>query len=89
MIKIVDLLAIYSIPRISQVQVFFRARLASPEIAAGPESEEVALYDWDEIPMNDLAFPSVRWALEDWRDRRGRSGAPPTMRTQGPDSAPY
>jgi ADP-ribose pyrophosphatase YjhB (NUDIX family) len=88
-IEIIDLLAIYSIPRISQVQVFFRARLASSEIAAGPESEEVALYHWDEIPMDDLAFPSVRWALEDWRARRGQTGVVPAMRTQGPDFAPY
>lgn len=88
-IKIIDLLAIYSIPRISQVQVFFRARLVTPEVAAGPESEAVALYHWDEIPMDALAFPSVRWALEDWRARRGRTGLPPAMRTQGPDFAPY
>ena len=88
-IEIIDLLAIYSIPRISQVQVFFRARLTTPEIAPGPESQEVALYDWDEIPMDELAFPSVRWALDDWRTRRGQAGAPPAMRTQGADFAPY
>ena len=42
-IDIETVLAVYSIPRISQVQVIFRARLASPDIAAGPESEEVGL----------------------------------------------
>lgn len=88
-LRIIDLLGIYSIPRISQVQIFFRAELASPEIAAGPESEEVALYHWDDIPMDALAFPSVRWALEDWRARLGHSGVAPAMRTQGPDLAPY
>ena len=88
-IDIIDLMAIYSIPRISQVQLFFRARLSKPEIAAGPESEAVALYTWDEIPMNALAFPTVRWALEDWRARRGTSGQPPAMRTQAADIAPY
>jgi ADP-ribose pyrophosphatase YjhB (NUDIX family) len=88
-IETIDLLGIYSIPRISQVQIFFRARLSKPEIAAGPESQEVALYHWDEIPMNDLAFPSVRWALEDWRARKGQTGVAPAMRTQGADFAPY
>lgn len=60
-------LAMYSIAKIGQVQVFFRARLASPEIAAGPESEEVRLFHWDEIPWDQLAFPSVKWALDAWR----------------------
>lgn len=89
-LEIVDLLGVYSIPRISQVQIFFRARLTTPHVSAGPESLEVALYAWEDIPMNDLAFPSVRWALEDWRARRGGPApAVPSLRTQGKDFAPY
>ena len=87
-LALIDLLAVYSIPRISQVQMFFRARLADPSVAAGPESQAVALYEWDEIPFDDLAFPSVRWALEAWRARLGRTGDPPAMRSQGADFAP-
>lgn len=87
-LELIDLLAVYSIPRISQVQMFYRARLAAPEIAPGPESQDVALYHWDEIPFNELAFPSVRWALEDWRARKGSSNEPPALRTQGEDFAP-
>jgi len=56
-------LAVYTIPRIAQVQVMFLARLASQGIEAGPESLEVGWFGWDEIPWSDLAFPSVRWAL--------------------------
>ena len=67
-ITIDGLLAIYDIPRISQVQIMYRARLLSPEFAAGPESLEVNLFAWDEIPWDELAFPSVRWALEHYRD---------------------
>src|SRR3954470_22636767 len=63
------LLAIYEIPRISQVQLIYRARLLSPEIAAGPESAEVGLFRWDEIPWDDIAFPTVRWSLDDYRAR--------------------
>lgn len=62
------LLAVYSIPRISQVQLIFRGRLLSASIGVGPESLEVALYDWAEIPWTDLAFPSVRWALDHARE---------------------
>lgn len=60
-------LAVYSIARIGQVQVIFRARLAEPGFAAGPESVEVASVPWSDIPWDDLAFPSVRWALEAWK----------------------
>jgi ADP-ribose pyrophosphatase YjhB (NUDIX family) len=69
-IELEGVLAVYSIPRLSQVQVMYRARLISPEIAAGPESEAVGLFAWHEIPWDDLAFPSVRWALDDYRAAR-------------------
>jgi ADP-ribose pyrophosphatase YjhB (NUDIX family) len=81
-IEIDRLLAVYGIARISQVQLIFAARLPIPEIAPGPESHEVALFDWDRIPWADLAFPSVRWALEDFRhqestgDRTTRANPP-------------
>ena len=67
-IEIERLMAIYNIQRISQVQLFYRARLTAPEIEPGPESQEVALYRWDEIPWDDLAFPSVRWLLDHYRE---------------------
>jgi ADP-ribose pyrophosphatase YjhB (NUDIX family) len=67
-IEIDGLLAVYNIPRISQVQVIYRARLLSADVAAGPETQAVALFRWDEIPWDDLAFPSVRWALHHHRE---------------------
>lgn len=80
------LIAVYSVPRISQVQIFFRARLLSA-IAPGPESLEVALRAWDDLPMEDLAFPSVRWALDDWRASLGQGAPVPVMRTQTADGS--
>ena len=76
-IEIDALLAVYDIPRISQVQMMFRARLAEPAFEAGPESLEVALFDWDEIPWKELAFPSVVWALRHWDGVRGQDGFAP------------
>jgi ADP-ribose pyrophosphatase YjhB (NUDIX family) len=64
------ILGVFSISRIGQVQVIFRARFADtgpPSFAPGPESEDVRLFSWDDIPWNDIAFPSVRWALQAWR----------------------
>jgi ADP-ribose pyrophosphatase YjhB (NUDIX family) len=61
-------LAVYSIARIGQVQVIFRARLAEQGFSPGPESLEVRFFDWEDIPWDDIAFPSVRWALRAWRE---------------------
>jgi ADP-ribose pyrophosphatase YjhB (NUDIX family) len=63
-IAIDALLAVYTIIRPSQVQLMYRAKLVSPDVAAGPESREVKLFLWDEIPWREIAFPSVKWALE-------------------------
>jgi ADP-ribose pyrophosphatase YjhB (NUDIX family) len=68
LIAVDGLLAVYDIPRISQVQIIYRARLTAPEVSAGPESLEVKLFAWEEIPWDELAFPSVRWALEHYRE---------------------
>lgn len=67
-IIIEGLFAIYDIPRISQVQLIYRARLETADVAPGIESLEVRLFAWDEIPWDDLAFPSVGWALQHYRD---------------------
>jgi ADP-ribose pyrophosphatase YjhB (NUDIX family) len=64
------LIGIYNVERISQVQMFYRAKLTSPDIAAGPESEEVALMAWDDIPWDELAFPAVYYALQHWHETR-------------------
>lgn len=61
------LLAVYTIPRIAQVQIMYLAHLADVNISAGPESLEVMLADWDAIPWSEIAFPSVRWALDHYR----------------------
>src|SRR5437764_8375729 len=63
-IEIEGLLAIYDIPRISQVQLIYRARLLDEAVQAGEESLEVRLFSFSEIPWNQLAFPSIGWALQ-------------------------
>lgn len=71
-IELDGLLAVYSVPSISQVQIFFRAHLATPHFAPGPESLEVKLFAWDEIPWGELAFPTVKWALDQYAQVRER-----------------
>jgi ADP-ribose pyrophosphatase YjhB (NUDIX family) len=79
-------LAIYSISRIGQVQVIFRARFdGPPTFAAGPESEAVAMFAWDDIPWDAIAFPTVQWSLHAWHAAGpGRLGAPATNPPEDP-----
>lgn len=62
------LLGVYNVPHISQVLFLFRAHLVRPEFGCGVESTEVRLFRWEEIPWDELAFDSVPWALERWRE---------------------
>lgn len=71
------LLAVYDVPHISQVQIFHRARLTRPDVSPGPESLETALFTWDEIPWDELAFPSVLWSLRAFAETRDLAGFQP------------
>lgn len=82
-IAINALLAVYSVPRISQVQLIYRATLAEPGFEAGPESLEVALFDWADIPWKQLAFPSVKWALDEYHSRLGQDVFAPGVNPSG------
>lgn len=67
-IQIDGMLGVFEIPHISQIYIVYHARMSSPAHAPGPESEVTELLSWDEIPWDDLAFPSIRWSLERYRD---------------------
>jgi len=84
-IEITRMLATYSVPRIGQVQVMFLAELKS-EIAPGPESLEVGLYDWADIPWSELAFPTVVWALTHYSQIRGQADFAPFTNPPGTDA---
>ena len=76
-LRLEGLLAIYSVPRLSQVQLIYRATLAEPDFSAGEESLEVGLFGWDEIPRADLAFPTVHWMLDHERmAQEGQANGP-------------
>jgi ADP-ribose pyrophosphatase YjhB (NUDIX family) len=73
-IAIEGILGVFSIARIGQVQVIFRAGFAdpaSPRYAPGPESLDVRLFAPKDIPRDDIAFPSVHWALNAWLENTG------------------
>lgn len=82
-IAIDGLLAVYTIPRISQVQLIYAAHLATPGVAAGEESLEVRFFDWGDIPTEEIAFPSVHWALAHRRSLSGPVPGPPFGNPEG------
>jgi ADP-ribose pyrophosphatase YjhB (NUDIX family) len=57
------LLAVYTVPRLSQVQLIYRATLAGDRHSPGEESLETGLFAFADIPWKELAFPTVHWAL--------------------------
>ncbi|MCW5770869.1 MAG: NUDIX hydrolase [Rhodospirillaceae bacterium] len=75
-IEVGDLFAVYNIPRLSQVHLFFRAKLLGEAVACGPESLEVGLFRWDDLPMAELAFPTTHWALAHYREVPLRARTP-------------
>jgi ADP-ribose pyrophosphatase YjhB (NUDIX family) len=81
-IALESLLAVYTIRRLSQVQLIYRASLQGG-YAAGPESLEVREFGWDDLPWDELAFPSVTWALR--HERAAAAGGLPPFTNPGLD----
>ena len=62
-VEIGSLLLLANVTHAHQVHVFFRSRMRTPHFAATHESLEVRLVDIEDIPWDDLAFPSTEAAL--------------------------
>ena len=82
-IRIDGLLAIYALRHISQVQLIYLARLLNPDVAPGVESAEVGLFAWDDLPRDEIAFPSVHWALDRYGEVRGSEIFQPASNPEG------
>ncbi|WP_374667266.1 NUDIX hydrolase [Acinetobacter sp.] len=69
-VEIQQLYCMYNIPRIGQIYVLFKADLVEGKFGAGEETIESRLFSEDEIPWNDLAFPSVERTLRHYFEDR-------------------
>lgn len=65
-VELGTLFSVVDVVHAGQVHVFFTGRLLQPEFGVGTESLETRLFPPDEIPWADLAFPSIRIALEQY-----------------------
>jgi ADP-ribose pyrophosphatase YjhB (NUDIX family) len=63
-VEIGPLFSLLNVTHVEQVHLFYLARLTEPKYQAGVESLEVQLFSEEDIPWNDLAFPTVRKTLE-------------------------
>ena len=63
-VEITSLLSVINVPHVSQVYVIHRARLLKPAFGPTAESSEVQLMREDEIPWDDIAFPTIFHSLK-------------------------
>lgn len=71
-IEIGHLFAVVDVIDAGQVHLFYTAKLLS-DFSPGAESLEVTMYSEDEIPWNDIAFHSGRYALEKYFEDKGQN----------------
>jgi ADP-ribose pyrophosphatase YjhB (NUDIX family) len=71
-VEIGHLFACVDVIDAGQVHLFFTARLLG-DFGVGRESLEVRLFTEDEIPWDEIAFQSGRYALQKYFEDRGRN----------------
>ena len=62
--EIIKPYTVISLPHISQIHVFYLAKLLSGSFGPTNESSEVKLVEISEIPWDELAFPTVSMTLK-------------------------
>ncbi len=83
-VEISGLYAVFNIPHVSQVYMIFRARLCDGAFAPGIESLETALFDENQIPWSEMAFPVVVQSLRRYFSDRPNNHFPPFVDTVTP-----
>ena len=78
-VAIDELYMTVNLPLINQVYMLFRAQLVDLDFSAGEESLDVRLFSEDEIPWEELAFPTVEISLKRFFADRARGEFTPGM----------
>jgi ADP-ribose pyrophosphatase YjhB (NUDIX family) len=76
-IRLDGLLDVYSYRTVGVVIVVYHATVTGGVAASTSESQEVRAFKLDEIPWDELAFPSTRDALRDYARGAGGRIPPP------------
>jgi ADP-ribose pyrophosphatase YjhB (NUDIX family) len=67
-----ELIAVINVPYVSQVYMLHRGRMRTPHHGPTFESSEVRLMREDEIPWDDIAFPTIWHGLKFFFEDRAR-----------------
>ena len=62
-VEVGGLVAVIGVPYVSQIYLIHRGRLRSPHHGPTPESSETRLMREDEIPWDEIAFPTIHHGL--------------------------
>ena len=63
-VKISTLFSLMNLPAYHQVHLFYLAQLENTDFSPGEESLETRLFTENEIPWNQLAFSTIKYALK-------------------------
>jgi ADP-ribose pyrophosphatase YjhB (NUDIX family) len=63
-VELQGLYSVFSLPHVSQVYAIFRAHLVNGDFAPGSESLDTELFEQQDIPWGEIAFPVVVQTLE-------------------------
>lgn len=83
-VDIHDIYTIFNLTHIHQVYIFFRGTLINGEYGIGEESSDAALFSADEIPWDQLAFPTIHKTLKYYLRDREKGEFPVRMRDIDP-----
>jgi ADP-ribose pyrophosphatase YjhB (NUDIX family) len=67
-VDIIRLHCIYNLPHVNQVYLHFLANMKKPIFSCGSESLDVKLFDFDNIPWEEIAFSSSKFAIKKYMD---------------------
>jgi ADP-ribose pyrophosphatase YjhB (NUDIX family) len=73
-VEIQNLFTLLDVPHVHQVHLFYLARLLDTDVAAGEESLEVRLFAREDIPWDDIAFPTIAQTLRHFFADRDSGG---------------
>ncbi|HCE41326.1 MAG: NUDIX hydrolase [Alcanivorax sp.] len=80
-VAIGDLYTVFNLPHINQVYMFFLGEMVNGDYGVGDESADAGLFTEDEIPWDELAFPTIGRTLKYYiQDRANGTDYP--IRTQ-------
>lgn len=71
-VKLGPLFAVVNVVHAHQVHLMFKAELEGGTFGAGDETSEAAMFEENAIPWEEIAFPSVEFALQRYFDDRRR-----------------